>query len=1078
MTIPNYLALYNLSQIEADILIVADLTATTGTIYTLFSNTGTITTLNSTTGTITTLNSTTGNITTANITTANITTLITDLWRGTTTSSSMVIGLSGDTGTLTSYRSLIMDANKTITLNATGGVINCDTFQGTSASSAISLFQNTTGNSIIIGNTSNGNAINPQMTIAMATGKNITITATGNLQVETIRGATLSNPVSLYLAQTGAISFGNNLGTGGGITFNDNITLPANRTITLNTTGGKILCNVYTGRTSSSNITIGEVFDSGNLSIYKTIASSNTYSGDNTYSGSNTFSGLNNTFNNTLSCNTFRGLTPAGNISLFSTTTGTTTLGSTSGGSFTINPSVILPANKSITLNATGGKILCNTLTGTTTSSTIEIGETGDTGLIRTRKDLYIGSTPFSSNKGIYCNYFDTLATTDTINFSATQTTGNINIQPSASSGSIVIGNTTPTSDSGTLLINKNTSIAVGKTLTISSTGNIICNTIDGIAPTSTIFLFNNIVAGAIGFATQLTGSMNLATSMRNGVLNIGGFSFNPGTDTGYITFWMPLDIQQNITLASGKNLTLSTSGKVVVNTIEGTAPADNIVLFSTTTGTLTLGNTGGGNFTINPNVVLASGKNLTLSSSGKVVVNTIEGTAAASNIVLFSTTTGTTTLGNTGGGSFTINPSVVLATGKTLTTSTTGSILCPTYNSTSATQALSLGTTNTTANVSLATGLTTGTLFIGPTVATSNNAYPQGWSVFNSNVYVIAGRRLTMDASSSGIFSPSIGHGGSNFAICNQAADNVANITIGSTQSTGNITLGNTTPASDSGTLTINKNTTLGTGKSITGSSTSVINCPAYRGLSATSSFGVGDNTTTGNIALGSSQTSGNVSFSNTSATGRVICNNKAEFTTATNSCYINTSTGVNLFTSTYLAGKPLSSNIYGGAPTDQWNVWDSNCENSLQDGSAICQNGNTTIIVNPGDQSTLWWIDEDIMTTATNYAITTGWKIATNGAITNLSDRRVKRNINPIIDENILDKLLQLELVKFQYKPPSPEKEYKNGKLRTKYTEYHSGYVAQNVNKVFPDACERVNADAYWMLKKDVVNDYYNLG
>ena len=106
--IPNYLAMYNLSQIEADILIVTDLTATTGTIYTL----------NSTTGTITTLNTTTGNITTANITTANITTLITDLWRGTSAGSSMVIGVVGDSGTLTSYRSLIMDTNKTISLNS------------------------------------------------------------------------------------------------------------------------------------------------------------------------------------------------------------------------------------------------------------------------------------------------------------------------------------------------------------------------------------------------------------------------------------------------------------------------------------------------------------------------------------------------------------------------------------------------------------------------------------------------------------------------------------------------------------------------------------------------------------------------------------------------------------------------------------------------------------------------------------------------------------------------------------------------------------------------------------------------
>ena len=435
MTIPNYLALYNLSQIEADILIVNVLTATTGTIYTLFSDTGTITTLNSTTGTITTLNSTTGNITTANITTANITTLITDLWRGTSPSSSMVIGASGDSGTLTSWRSLIMEANKTITLSTTGGKILCNVYTGTTASSDITLGESGDTGNLLIYKIINTNLI-------LGTGIQILFTQTGQMSINTIRGVVLTDTISLYLSQTGAINFGNTASTNP-LTINNNTILASGKTLTLNATGGKILCNVYTGTTSSSNITIGEVFDSGNLSIYKTIASSNTYTGDNTYSGSNTFSGFNNTFNNTLLCNTFRGLTTAGNISLFSTTTGTltlgntgggnftinpdvvlasgknltlsttgkvvvdtiegtaaadnivlfstttgtTTLGNTAGGNFTINPSVVLPANKTITLNATGGKILCNTLTGTATSSTIELGESGDTGLIRTRKD-------------------------------------------------------------------------------------------------------------------------------------------------------------------------------------------------------------------------------------------------------------------------------------------------------------------------------------------------------------------------------------------------------------------------------------------------------------------------------------------------------------------------------------------------------------------------------------------------------------------------------------------------------------------------------------------------------------------
>lgn len=637
--IPNYLAMYNLSQIEADILIVTDLTATTGTIYTL----------NSTTGTITTLNTTTGNITTLNTTTANITTLITDLWRGTSSSSSMVIGVVGDTGTLTSYRSLIMEANKTITLNATGGVINCNSFQGTTASSAILLFTNTTGNSIYIGNTSNGNGIVPQQDVIMQTGKNILITPTGNLQVETIRGNTLSNPVSLYLAQTGAISFGNNLGTGGGITFNDNITLPANRTITLNATGGKILCN------------------------------------------------------------TFEGIAAANNIVLFSTTTGTTTLGNTAGGSFTINPSVVLPANKTITLNATGGKILCNTLTGTATSSTIEIGESGDTGLIRTRKDLYIGSTPFSSNKGIYCNYFDALAASDTINFSATQTTGNINIQPGASNGSIVIGNTIPASDSGTLTINKNTILPANKSITLNTTGGkILCNVYTGTATSSNLTLGesgntgnlqifktitssntysgNNTYSGVNTFSGATnTFSNEILCSIYTGLTTSANFQLGKSGDSGRVNCFRDLYIQtgkivdseviqtntlravadlvvgnalgsaSNIflvnSITANESLTIINSKNLLCNTYRGTTAASNISLFSTTTGSLTLGGVSSG-IVMNDNVSLGTGDNLTLSTTGKIVVDTIEGTAPTDNIDLFNTST---------------TPNITIASGLTL---------------------------------------------------------------------------------------------------------------------------------------------------------------------------------------------------------------------------------------------------------------------------------------------------------------------------------------------------------------------------------------------------------------------------
>jgi len=450
----------------------------------------------------------------------------------------------------------------------------------------------------------------------------------------------------------------------------------------------------------------------------------------------------------------------------------------------------------------------------------------------------------------------------------------------------------------------------------------------------------------------------------------------------------------------------------------------------------------------------------------------------AASNIVLFSTTTGTLTLGNTGGGNFTINPSVVLATGKTLTTSTTGSILSPAYNSTSATQALSIGTTNTTANVSLATGLTTGTLFIGPDVATSNNAYPQGWSVFNSNVYVISGRRITIDPSGF-LFTPNIGNGGSTFAICNQASDNVANITIGSTQSTGNITLGNTTPASDSGTLTINKSVVLPANKTITLNTTGgTITCNTYNGTSVSSQMVIGGNIQDTPITIGAGQTSGNIFLSNTSSTGQVINRAKVKFQTATESSWINTNSANNIFTATSLAGKYITSTTYAAAPTDQWSCWDSNAESASNiDSSAIVQNGNTTMIINPADQQALWWLDEDSFATTTNWAWT-GWKISTGGVFTTSSDRRIKRDIIPIVNDTLLDKLSLIQYVNYKKKAPSEDKYYKNGVLRKKYQEVHKGLIAQDVKNIFPEVVERENEDAYWTIKYQEVDVYFNMG
>jgi len=898
----NYNAITNLVETIIDYLVVDTAEINTATIQNLTSNVGTITTLNSTTATLTSANIPTLTTTTAGITTANITT------ENTTTSN-------------------ITTANITS--------LNANSIQANPVSSSVSLYTTGTG-ALTLGNTSNTNGLTINNKILMGTGKQIEITPTGYLVVETIRGYAFANAVSLYLNQTGTISFGNNLGTGGGITFNDNTTIGTGKKITTpdilvsSLTGSKIVLS-----DASKNL-ISSAYDTTTLPISTP-----------TQTALDLKSNIANpTFTTgiTTPLITFNGVQIASKLLL--TNASKVVISS----SYTDTDMAILSLSNTFsgTSNTFSNTILVNTITGTTTGSAIslfgtstsliDLGNSSSTSVIRLNQNTSVANTKIFRTPYLY---------------------------PTSTIADLYVGN--QATDSGILYIELNADLHSSRKLKLNNT------------TASKLLLTNTnkeIISSAydelsLPISTLTQSALNLKAN-----INAPVFTTSVGLTSGDITI---------------------SSGKLVNNTFQGTTAGGLINLFSLTTGSISIGGVSS-SIALQDNVVTAIGKTLTMTTSGSIINDIYRGISVGNAISLFSTTTAGITLGGASSG-ISLADNTTLPTGKTLTLSTTGSILCPTYSSTSATQALLIGNTNTTAN-----------------------------------------------------------------------------ITIGGAQSSGNLTIGG---GADTGsTLTCYKNIQVDSNRNISLSTNGIISCDFINALSATSTLALGQTATSGNITLGGFQTTGEVRLSNTSATGKVVARNKMEFRTATESCYINTSTGVNLFTSTYLAGKPLSSNIYAGAPTDQWNVWDSNCENSLQDGSAICQNGNTTIIVNPGDQSTLWWIDEDIMTTATNYAITTGWKMSTTGAITNLSDRRVKRNIKPVIDDHILDKLLELELVKFQYKPPTPEKEYKNGKLRTKYTEYHSGYVAQNVNNVFPDACERVNADAYWMLKKDVVNDYYNLG
>lgn len=698
MTIPNYLALYNLSQIEADIIVVSDLTATTGTIYTLFSTNGTITTLNSTTGTITT---------------ANIGTLFTNLWRGTSPTSTMIMG-----DTITSGN--IRIGNYTTPAAQTGSIF---------------LY----GNTFITGNKS----------LFINNGDLSLVSSTGIITGGILRGVLVGDNISLYSTTTGTLTLGN---TGGGnFTINPNVVLASGKNLTLSTTG-KVVVDIIEGIATTDNIL------------------------------------------------------------LFSTTSGTITFGNTTSGNLTLNPNVVLASGKTITLNSTGGQILCDTYTATSTGSNLNIGISGDTGVIRTRRDLYIGSTPLGSNKGIYCNYFDVLDPTNNIIFCATQTSGAISIQPGASGSlcNINIGNsTTPAGDISSLFIYKSTSFSANKILTMNTTGGEIkCDVYNGTLTSSNITLGksgdtgnlliyktittgntysgNNTFSGANIFsgATNTFNNKILCNTLTTTATSTN-LVFGESGDTGLIT---PL---RNIVMTTG-----SSGNKILCGFYDATSPGADLYI----------GNNQTSGSTILNNTYVATGKLINISSTGKLVNSTFESISPSTPVSLFNDITGADiTISNTANtGKINMNANVLLGTGKTLTTSTTGSILCPTYNSTSATQSLAIGGTNTTADISLGGALTSGSINCG-------------LIGMSGNINLLANTLIGTSATNKGLTCNYFDSFNNSDLVRISANLTTGNIRLGETQTTGGITLGHQTPASDSGSLTINKNTILASNKNLT---------------------------------------------------------------------------------------------------------------------------------------------------------------------------------------------------------------------------------------------------------------------
>ena len=1080
----NYNAITNLTETIIDYLVVDTAEIDTALIENLDCNVGTIDTLTSTTATITSANIPTLTNTTLTNTTTNTTNLNTNNIQAnpvssavtlyTTHTGTLTLGNTSNSNALTINNNINLPVNKSITLDITGaGLITApsfrainsvvsDTINAVASGNTISLYSNSTTAGITLGGgQTSGNIRLGNITPASDTGilnihKNTTIASGKNLLCDTIQGTTAGSSINLFSNSTGSLTFGNTSNTNS-LTMNNGLTMANDKVITINGEGYLIIPSAV-GRT--------------------------------------------NAFIRVEKLNSWAIGNP---ISLWTSTTGLITLGNVSG-TLTINStasfinSMTMATDKNITLSGTGKITTPNILVSGLTASKLVLTDASDNLISSLYDETTLPvSTPqqtaldLKADKAsptftgvitapeIRCPLYNSTNATTLLEIGKTNTTASINIGQVQTSGNVSIGNSTPASDTGTLTINKNTTISSGKKITtpailvsgltaskivltdafdnlISSsftdsdfarftasntfsgalntfTNTLACNTISATSTTSTGSLYANILAGGVNIATSLTGSMNLATSMRNGILTIGSASFNIGTDTGYVVIHMPLYVNQDINLDTGKNVILSSSGKVVCNTIESASTAGVVDLFGNHLFNLNIGNSSNsGDISFNQNVRLISAKNLFIGTSGILFCNVLEpntgsalvigaGMSTQSISIANNQTSGNISIGNstpaTDTGGLTINKITTFGAGKDLLFSSTGRIRVDRIvGSTPLTSDINLGYTD---------ALYTADILLNQdTVVASNRT-------FSCNTI----RGLTA----------------------------AGNISLYST-TTGTLTLGNT----GGGNLTINPNVVLASNKNLTLQGTGTILSSYYESVNATTSVRFGGSNTTSDIFIGGVLTSGTLVLSNLSATAPITLRNKVRIQTTIADAWFNVALGSanNIFQGIISAS--AMPPVYAAAPTDDWAVWESNTES---EGSFIAQNGNTMIICNPGDNSAFHWQDEDTMGSAS------GFKFSTTGVMTTSSDRRLKRDINPIpVGSDLLDKLSLIQYVNYKKKAPTEEKYFRDGKLRKKYQEVHKGLIAQDIKDIFPEVVEREDNDSYFMMKYAEVDIYFNMG
>ena len=487
-------------------------------------------------------------------------------------------------------------------------------------------------------------------------------TFSNTLKANTLQSLLTTDNISLYDTSTAEISIGS--GNAGNINIGSTssaISLKGANTFI----NGYTLTNTLKSLNSTSSVSLYEVpmvsLSMGNSS------SPNTITGY-----TNTING-NTTFTNTIIGNTITGKAVGDAISLYNTSTGLITLGNSTLGTNTNTIYGITTFNQA--LNAqTPASLINNTQVPTTAYLTTYYAPLTGTIANATAITLTPNSTdtadyiPFSSTASgssnlktstvlLYNastgNLSSTIYTTNTLQGQAVSSA--ISLYTTSTSGGISLGNS-----SNTNTINGNTTFS----------NYVFLTAIRAVTPTAGVSLFDTMTSGSIsiGGASQ-TGGINIGTTGSNTVtINGGSFIVSPsmyvntiigkavannislyGTTTGTITLGNA-GVSANTITGVTNVITGSTSNTIngnttitntlLGNTLTGKAVTDAISLYTTSTsGGISLGNSSNTN-TINGNTTITN----------TLYGNTLQGTTVSSSINLYTLTTGTITIGNTSG--------------------------------------------------------------------------------------------------------------------------------------------------------------------------------------------------------------------------------------------------------------------------------------------------------------------------------------------------------------------------------------------------------------------------------------------